>query len=450
MNEVFDVAIIGAGPAGMQAANTAAANGCSVILIEGYAQAGGQYFMRPLGGQNVPPLGNFPILLNTLVWGIFREDDPEWWVALFGLNQPKGIRARNLILANGAFDTPIAFPGWTLPGVMTCGAALTLLKAQRLAPGTRVLVTGTGPLLLSVAAHLIEAGVEVKAICEANRLLPRGVSHAFTALGQQQRMKEGAGYLKTILQAGTPYKTGWSILEARGAEQVEEASISKVDSNGRPSGSPQKLTVDLVVSGYGLTPNTGLARMIGCDLEYRADRGGWIPVRSGEMESSIAGVYVVGDGAGIGGAENSQLEGQVAGVAASVRAGKLSAESAAIQIRQINPKLKNQQKFGAMVGDLFSPQAGLISLAKDDTLLCRCEEVTLGEVKQAVLNGAKNLGEVKRLTRCGMGNCQGRMCERSVSAAIVEALASELTDENVGYYKVRPPLHPIPQSFLAE
>lgn len=467
--ETCELAVIGAGPAGLGAAITAGEWGAQTILIDSFTQPGGQYFMQTpaafssqkgtrieeKGKTYIEKLAGLPVktITKTLVWGIFEEEGAfPWRVALYGPDAPHYLLAKNIILANGAYDTPVAFPGWTLPGVMTCGAALTLLKTYRLAPGTKALVTGTGPVLLSVAAHLIEASVEVMAICEANRLLPKGLAHLPTMLGHLNRAWEGIQYASRIFPAGTPYKTGWSILSANGQERVEQAIIAQLDRDGRPiPDKTQTLEVDLVVSGYNLTPNTGLARMVDCNLEYRPEKGGWIPVRDEDMRASKPGIYIVGDGAGIGGADNALLEGQIAGVSVALETGHLSSESAEKIRRALNHKRQNQLRFGRLYSDLFTPPRGLIALADDETVLCRCEEVTLGQVKESVQMGATTLKEVKMATRCGMGNCQGRMCERSVSAAIVEALSGELADcKRVGHYAIRPPLHPLPAQFLAE
>jgi len=470
MIETFELAVIGAGPAGIEAAITAGKAGVKTVLIDQYPQAGGQYFMplpasfhasRPSGtekeGQLLFDLLNglsITRIYNALTWGVFKEDNDEGWlIALYGVDIPKYVRARKLVLANGAYDTPVAFPGWTLPGVISCGAASILLKSQRIAPGTRALVTGTGPLLMSVAAHLIDGGVKVAAVCESNRLIPRGFRYGGTMmLGQLNRMMEGATFMSTMIAGGTPYNLGWSIIEARGKDHVEEAVMGKVDAQGVPvPGTEKVVKVDLVVSGYYLTPNTGLARMLGCQMEYRPEKGGWIPIRDNSMQTSLEGVYMAGDGAGIGGAENSRLEGRVAGAAVALTTGHLNSR----QVDEINHRLRadmvQARRFGKLLGDLFTPQAGLISLAQDDTILCRCEEITLAEVKAAVADGARTIGEVKMITRTGMGNCQGRMCENSVSAAIIQALVAEkATHESIGRYSIRPPLHPIPEGYLAE
>jgi NAD(P)H-nitrite reductase large subunit len=303
-----------------------------------------------------------------------------------------------------------------------------------------------------VAAHLIEAGVEVVAVCEANHILPRGIKHAFTMLRQWDRLTEGAKYMSTILRGKAPYKIGWSIVEARGEAAVEQALIAKVDKSGHPiPGTEQVLDVDLVVSGFTLTPNTGLLRMLDCEMTYQPGKGGWIPVRDQDFQTSIPGVFAIGDGAGIGGAENARLEGKIAGTAVARNTRHLSPDREKQFRRSVQSDLHQQQRFGGLLSDLFTPPEGLVSLLKDDTIICRCEEISLAEVKEAIRTGARSIGEVKMLTRTGMGNCQGRMCEHSVAAIIAHELADEgITREEIGYYSIRPPLHPLPQSFLAE
>jgi len=469
MIENYELAVIGAGPAGLEAAITATEAGVKTVLIDQYPQAGGQYYMplptafnatRHTGTEKegkfiVDLLNALPVtrIYNALTWGIFKEENEEdWLVALYGSDIPKYVRTRMIILANGAYDTPVAFPGWTLPGVITCGAASILVKTQRIAPGYRALVTGTGPLLLSAGAHLIDAGVEVVGVCESTRLLPKGILYGPTMLGQMHRLIEGAKYISTMVRGKTPYKMGWSILEAHGKDHVDEAVLTRIDNLGVPiSGSEEVVKVDLVVTGYNLTPNTGLARLIGCKLEYLPKKGGWVPVRDKTMQTSLPGVFVVGDGAGIGGAENSRLEGRIAGAAVALNTGHLNHQQAGRIYGQLKPELAQQQRFGKLLGDLFSPKPELITLALDDTIICRCEEITLGEVKAAVADGARTIGEVKMITRVGMGNCQGRMCEHSVTAAILQALSAEhVSPESVGHFSIRPPLHPIPTEFLAQ
>ena len=468
MIETFQLAIIGAGPAGIEAAINASKAGVKTVLIDNYPQPGGQYFKQMPEEYQVSKdtptevegkkllqklkFCNVTHQYNALVWAIFKEESKNCWlVALYGNDCPKYVRSKYLILANGAYDTPVAFPGWTLPGVITCGAALIQLKTQRFASGHRALISGTGPLLLSAAAHLIDAGVDVVAVCESSKLFPKGLRHAFTMLGHWHRLSEGAKYMAKMISSKTPYKTGYSIIEARGTENVTTAVISKIDDHGVPiEGTEEEIIVDLVVSGYNLTPNTGLARMIDCEMQYHAGKGGWVPVRDDTMQSSIPGVYIVGDGAGIGGAENARLEGQISATAIAFETGNISKHEVDNVYKKIRPQLNNQKRFGKLLVDLYSPKPGLINLVSDDTVICRCEEITFGEIKTAVIRGARTIGEVKMITRVGMGNCQGRMCEHSVTGAIIQSLADDyVSHQSIGKYSVRPPLHPIPQSYLA-
>lgn len=466
MSEIFELAVIGAGPSGMEAAISAAEAGVKTVLIDNYPKAGGQYYRAiPRGfhiinktrtekeGEELSEAVNkLPItrFYNTLTWGVFKEDDDkDWIVALYGKDAPKNIHAQKLILANGAVDMPMAFPGWTLPGVMTCGAALIFSKHQRIAPGKRAIITGTGPLLLSAAAHLIEAGVEVVSVCETSRLFPKGMRYAITMLGQWDRLLEGAKYFSIMSRHHTPYKMGWSIIEAKGAEHVEEAVIAKVDDMGKPiQGTEQTIKVDTIVSGYGLSPNIEVANMLGCELEFQYQRGGWVPKRDENLQTSISGVYMVGDCAGIVGAENSRLEGKVAGNAVAVQTNHMKTELFAEKMNQIRPKLKKQSGFGNLLGDLFAVKPGLLSIAQNDTLICRCEEICKSEISAAIASGCENVTWVKRMTRGGMGMCQGRTCGRIVSQLIVQQTGK--SPDQVYPDTTRPPLRPIPLEALEQ
>lgn len=464
MNDIYELAVIGAGPAGMEAAIIASEAGVKTVVIDSYPQAGGQYFKALPKAFTASKKGNTEKegdalaerlekspaikLYNTLLWGIFNEEEDQGWLlALYGLDAPKEVRARSLILANGAYETPVPFPGWTLPGVITCGAALTLVKSQRVIPGQRALVTGTGPLLLSAAAHLIDAGVEVVSVCEASHLLPKGIAYGRTMLGQWNRLMEGAKYYSTMFKGKTPYKMGWSILEALGKEHVEEAVITKVDDNSVPiPNTQQTVKVDTVVAGYGFMPNIDIPRLIGCKLEYNPKKGGWIPTRDETLQTSIPGVYVAGDGGGIGGAENSRLEGRLAGIAVAQQTDHMSSSKATELNRQLQPGLAQQRRFGRLLGDLFSPKPGLASLAKDDTLVCRCEEITKKEVLAAIADGCESVIWVKRKTRAGMGMCQGRSCGRHVAQLIVQQTGQDLAE--ILPDTQRPPIRPIPLESL--
>lgn len=467
MSETYELAVIGAGPAGMEAAIVASNAGVKTVVIDSYPQSGGQYFkampaafsvskkgdVEEEGDALTKRLADSPAerYWDTLVWGIFEEEKEGegWLLACYGGGTLKEIRARTLIFANGAYETVPAFPGWTLPGVMNCGAALIMVKTQRVAPGKRALVSGSGPLLLSAAAHMIAGGMEVVGVCESNRLFPKGILYGPTMLGQWGRLLEGAKYFTTMVKAGTPYKTGWSVIEAHGKEHVQEAVIAKVDGNGVPlTGTEQTVAVDTVVCGYGLTPNTDFSRMIGCKMAYEHKKGGWVPVRDATLQTSLDGVYVAGDGGGIGGAENSRLEGRIAGTAAANKLGYLSSQKAQEAYAGMRSALAQQRRFGRLLGDLFTPQPGLFNLARDETIICRCEEIKKKEILAAIDDNCDSVIWVKRVTRSGMGMCQGRSCGRQVAHLIAQKTGQDLGTLTPDTQ--RPPERPIPLEILVE
>jgi NADPH-dependent 2,4-dienoyl-CoA reductase/sulfur reductase-like enzyme len=469
IGERFDLAVIGAGPAGMEAALAAAGEGIRTVLIDSLPREGGQYYRKPLDGIVPSALdrrqkegeslserlerSSIVSLYNALVWAIFKEERGEGWrVALYRQDPPHEVMATALVLANGAYDTAVAFPGWTLPGVITSGAALILAKSQGVAPGKRVLVAGCGPLLLTSAAALIEAGVTVVGVYETSRVFPQVLAYTPQILGHPRRALEAAGYLGLLSRKRVPYRTGWSILEVRGSGQVEEATIGRVDLRGIPMrGTDQTVKVDTVVCGYGLTPNTGLARLAGCRMEYRRGKGGWVPERDAMLQSSLPGIYLAGDGAEIGGAEQARLEGRLAGLAVAGLISHQDRPDSDRRLGRLQHQLAHQRRFSHMLEQLFYAHTDWSSLTRDDTLVCRCEEIRRAEVRAAVEAGAHTLGEVKMVTRVGMGDCQGRICEGPVAAAIMADLARDgASPESVGHFSIRPPLHPLPLEFLAQ
>lgn len=463
----MDVAVIGAGPAGLEAALAAAEAGARVALIDAYLRPGGQYWRQLPAEFDGPPLHESSALLarlaateahlltGTLVWGAFPVEG-GWQLSLHGPNAPHRLPAQTLILATGAYDRPIALPGWTLPGVMSAGAAQTLLKSQRVLPGRRILLSGTGPLQLAAAAQLVEAGAEVMAVLEGAALaVGRGLRHLPALAGQSARLAEGWRYWRALRRAGVPLRFGWSVIKIEGDSEVEAAVIAQIDDDWRPiPGSERTVAADTVLLGYGFTPATQLSRLLGCEHDFAPAHGGLVPRRDDIFQTTCPGVFAAGDGAGLGGAELARIEGRIAGAAAAQQVGRLTAAETAAAIAREQAALAHEQRFAAMLGALFTPGPGLYELATDDTIICRCEEVRLAEIRAAVAGGAATVSEVKGVTRCGMGNCQGRICGELVARAIARELGgpASLTERMiaVGTFSVRPPLEPLSLSVLAD
>ncbi|HIC88279.1 MAG TPA: FAD-dependent oxidoreductase [Anaerolineae bacterium] len=459
MTEHVDVAVIGAGPAGLHAALAAAQVGAQVVLVDAYQQPGGQYFKLLPAEFKEEGLSRHQregkalwrqvaaagvrLFSETTVWGLFEGNV----LALYGPEAPGDLQAQAVILATGAYDRPVAFPGWTLPGVITTGAAQTLLKYQRVLPGKRVVLAGTGPLQLVVAAELVRAGAEVVAILEGASLFRNGWRHVGAMWGQWERLREGISSWWTLLQHRVPYRTGWGIVEAHGDEQVSQVTVARLDDRWHPiPGTEKVLACDTLCLGYGFVTSAELTRLLGAEHEWRPELGGLVPRRDGRMQTSVPGVYAVGDGAGVGGAALAMVEGQIAGLAAAAQLGYLTETEAAQAIQRLVPALIRERRFQRMYAALFTPGPGLYELARDDTLICRCEEITQAEIRQAVAKGADSSDEVKAITRAGMGNCQGRVCAHLMAHLIAREMGRSVAE--VGLLRPRPPIYPIPMGVL--
>jgi thioredoxin reductase/bacterioferritin-associated ferredoxin len=467
MNDIVDLVVVGAGPAGMEAALTAAAIGVNVTLIDSFPKPGGQYFKQvpeafkvdDKSNQHIKVskyferirTSNITVLENTLVWGVFEGSLPgTWCLTLYGPTAPARLNARAIIVASGAFDRSIPFPGWDLPGVITTGAALTLVKHQGILPGKKVILSGTGPLQLAAAAYLVQAGAEVVGVWEsATNLFWRGIPHLPALWGQWDRAHEGFGYFKTLLQARVPYHFGSAVIAAHGEDRVNQVVTAKLDGDGKPiPNSETSHLVDTVVVGYNLTPNTEIFRLLNCQMEFSGGSGGFVPTRNSEMETSQSGIFAAGDCAGIGGAAMASIEGRMAGFSAARELGYILNEESLKKATEDKRALKREIRFARLLGDLFTPRSGMYSIAADDTLICRCEEITLGQIRDAISYGAQTVGDVKNIIRTGMGNCQGRTCGSIV--ANIMAIESGKKLEDVKYFNIRPPLHPLPLKAVEE
>lgn len=467
MNASSDLAIIGAGPAGLAAALAAAKAGVSVVLIDSAPRPGGQYFKQlPAsfsGSDSLTHQGevrqitealahhNVTLLMDTVVWDC-HQDESDWLLYLFGTTAPKRLRARSIVAAPGAYDRPVAFPGWTLPGVFTTGAVQNLIKSQRVLPGKDIVVSGTGPLTLAVAANLVKAGANVRALLEASPIVkPKTLSSLTAMWAQWARLREGLDYVSTLLSARVPVRIGWAVVEARGRQEVEEVVIAPLGDDWRPDKTRQQvMAADTLVVGYGFTPNTDITRLLGCRHARRHARGEHIPWRDRDMQTSVPGVFAAGDGAGIGGSELARLEGHLAGCAAAVYLGRMPRlELERLRVSD-TARLARERRFAAALDRLFTPGSGFDTLADDNTVICRCEQVRLREIQAAVASGARTANEVKGLTRAGMGNCQGRICGSLVARAIAGAGATTEELDSVGSFTPRPPLVPLPLTVLAE
>jgi bacterioferritin-associated ferredoxin len=392
-------------------------------------------------------------LTGTSVWGLFPDDSPgqgregnsDHLLCLYGpAGTPRRLKAGAVVLAPGAYDRPVPFPGWTLPGVMTAGAALNLVKHQHVLPGRRILLSGTGPLQLVLARHLLEGGAEVAGVLDANPFPWSGWRHATAVWGQWARLGEGWDSYRAMLKARVKLLWGRWVWRAEGERRVERAVIGPVE--GQPSESTgETVEVDTICLGHGFAPAVQLSRLAGCDHAYNPVQRAHAPVRDEWLQTSLSGLFVAGDGAGISGKDVARLEGQLAALGAALVLGQSVAPDRVAELRR---ELERQRRFAAVLDALFPLSAHLGNLLTDDTILCRCEEITVAQVRQAVAEGATTVSAVRMLTRAGMGRCQGRMCGASVSELLAREL--DLPVEAIGQATPRPPVVPVPLEGLLE
>lgn len=454
-----EIVVIGAGPAGMAAATVAARSGARVTLIDEYPRPGGQYLkgvqqvskavkvsqserraralMDQLEGMNLE------LRTNTLVWGIEGHS-----LALAGPPGLERLDARAIIIAAGARELVLPFPGWTIPGVITLGAAQIMVKAHDTLPGQRVLLAGSGPLLLSAARQLADCGADVLAVIEAVRPL-QGLPHIPAIWGNWERLREGWHYLRALQRRKIPFQFGRAVVRAYGNERVKSARVVRLDRDGHPiPGSETEFAVDALCLGFGFIPNIELTQLAGCEHVFDPRKGGWAPIVDESMQTTVAGIFAAGETSGVAGAQAAMMTGHIAGQAAASALGFVHPDILSRSLEDLAAPLRHARRLATVLNTLFSPPEGLSAMAADDTIVCRCEDVSVGKVRSAIKNGALMLDALKNELRVGQGPCQGRTCGPLLARMVAEATGSALSD--AGTFRVRPPVKPVSLGVLSQ
>lgn len=444
------VAIVGAGPAGLRAAQELVAAGLRPVVIDEAPRVGGQVYRQPpdalrrplraLYGAQAAQASSFfetwsslqakvDCRFDTLVWQI--EDGA---LHLLEKDRTSVLPFDALVLATGATDRILPFPGWTLPGVFTLGGAQVLLKSQAAMAGPRVVFAGSGPLLYLVATQYLKAGARVEAVLDTApadaplRALPG-------LLARPRLAAAGAAMLWRLRAAGVPVRRGVRLLGAHG-----EASVGALQwaHRGRESTTP----CDAIAFGHGLRSETQLADLAGCAFEWNPIDEAWLPRRDEHGRTSVHGVYIAGDGAGIRGADAAELAG--------ARAARALLHDLALPTTQragVRGAMRPHDRWREAMAVLAQPPDDWAARAPDDLVVCRCEHVTAGELRACVAEtGAKELNRLKALSRVGMGRCQGRMCGAAAARLLADAAGCDLPA--VGRLRTQPPVKPVPVTAL--
>ena len=441
----YDLVVIGGGPAGLAAAATAARAGLSTVLFDENPGVGGQIYR----GITANPVKNRAILGNDYWAGTTLATEARGSGALIvngatvwsldrtlavGVSmggQARMLQAKRVIIATGSLERPFPIPGWTLPGVMTAGGAQTLLKAQGLVPNGRTVMAGNGPLLWLLAAQILRAGGKIEAIFDTTTALNWLRAAMFLPdFLLSPYFKKGLALVREV-KAKVPVH-GANEIAAVGTDKLREVVV-----DGR------RIAADLLLLHQGVVPNVNLAIAAGVAHRWNKRQLCFVPVLDADFQSSVPGIAVAGDGAGIAGGTAAAERGRVAAIAA-VRA--LRPDAKVPDSQNVRQRLQREEMGRAFLDELYRPVDEL-RRPEGDTIACRCEEVTARQIRDTARMGCEGPNQMKAFLRCGMGPCQGRLCGLTVTELIAEQRKS--TPAEVGYYRLRPPVKPITLAELA-
>ncbi|MBJ2150201.1 NAD(P)/FAD-dependent oxidoreductase [Paracoccus sp. IB05] len=449
-----DIAIVGAGPAGLAAGEAAAGTGARVILLDTFAAPGGQYSMQPTQGDS--PFTDTPavrlareatarlaargvqILTRAEVFHAAKRQDGSFRLAVSQQGAARVIRAGAVIAATGAMERPLPFPGWTLPGVIGAGAAQRLLKTGTgsLGPQGKTVLAGSGPFLFAVAQTFAKAGAPLDHLVEMRRPGVREALGLF--LAHPSRLPEALRLMADLKASRARRHSGHMVTRALGTTCLEAVEIAPLGPDGQPGMAAARVLdgVGTLAIGYGFQPVVDLTTQLGADHGHDPALGGFYCQTGADGGTSLAGLYAAGETCGLGGANPARLSGRIAGLSAARGLGFAAApDETAIKA------LRRARDFAARLAALWpAPQRLPLSLPPDE-LICRCEDVRVTDIRAAIQDGAREAMAVKLWTRAGMGPCQGRICGAGLSAVLEEAGVTAIA---AGYNRAHLPLRPTP------
>ena len=458
---VLDVAIVGAGPAGLAAATLCAEHGLSTSLYDEQGAPGGQVYR----GITASPLARTEILgddywlgaallqpfarsgaryvPNATVWAFARRPDGTHCLSItagpLAARHSIAVAARAVIFATGALERPMPIPGWTLPGVLTAGGAQILLKTAGVVPRGRTVLAGCGPLLWLAAWQLRRAGVEIAAMLDTTprRRLAQVLRHA-PGFVRSPYFAKGVALTRTVRRHTrvVEYVTTLAVEGASAAEAVRFVA----------DGVAQTLAADVVLLHQGVVPDVNLASAAGCALAWDESQACFAPVTDEWGGTTVPGLFIAGDGAGIVGAAAAPVRGRLTALAVANALGRIDGRARDRAAQPLRRVLAHAMRGRRFLDALYRP-ADSFRIPAGDTLACRCEEVPAEAIAQLAREGCAGPNQMKAFIRCGMGACQGRFCGLTVTEIL--ARIQRRSPADVGYYRLRFPVKPVSLGDLA-
>lgn len=452
--EHYDLAIVGAGPAGMAAADVAASLELSTVVLDEQPSCGGQIYrgIAEAAPATRAALGPDYEAGQLLADAMARSQahyfaqanvfniDPMGEIAVSIRGTVHTLSAKRIVVATGAQERPFPIEGWTLPGVMTAGAAQILLKQADLVPQGRVVLVGTGPLLWLLAAQILRAGSKIEVILETT---PR--ANWKDALAHLPGFLASAYVLKGLALLAEVRRRVRVVADVRalrviGSEQVEAVAYRRAD------GVERIVPLDLLLLHQGVVPNLHLADALGCKIEWNDEQVLFQPVVDEWGASSVGNVAVTGDGAGIGGASAAAHRGRLAALDAAFRLGRIDQTKRDALGRTSLKALARDLRARRFLDALYKP-ARQFRTAEGKTIVCRCEEVPAWRINEVIASNALGPNQMKFFVRCGMGPCQGRLCGLTVTEMF--AAARDASPGEIGHYRLRTPIKPVTVAEMA-
>jgi len=456
-----DVAVIGAGPAGLACATRLAQAGLSVVLLDEQEAVGGQIYraIERSDAQRREILGpdyaagaalaaefarsGAAYVPNASVWQVTRERSVHYLKE----GSVGSFEAKRVVLATGALERPFPIPGWTLPGVLTAGAAQILLKSAGEVPTEPPVLVGCGPLLYLLGWQYVRAGVPIRALIDTTRNEDRwrAKRHLVSALRAWPDLRKGLQLIRTLREAGVPIHEAADDLRIEGApgedgtERAHALSFSV-------RGVPQRVEANVILLHQGVVPNTQFTWSLRASHRWDDAQLCFTPQTDAWGELDVSGIFVSGDGSGIAGAQAARAQGEVTALAIAAQLGAIDQPTRDRDATAPLRKLAEARRIRPFLDSLYRPRDEN-RVPQDDVLVCRCEEVSAGEVRRIVALGCEGPNQAKSFGRCGMGPCQGRMCGLTVTEVIADA--RKVPPATVGYYRIRPPIKPLTLGELA-